>query len=223
MIKIAVDGLKHLVDKVVFTGGATVPLYLDDKAATEPRPTKDVDCIIKAGLSEFYKIEKELNKLGFQSPDEKGEPICRKVFNKLKIDFIPTDTRISGFLNKWHKIGAENYVFFKINKKQKIKILSTPLFIASKLEAFENRGNGDYRTSHDIEDIVTILNGNSKVLKTILEGREDVKKYLKEKFSKIAKHRSFSEIIYAHLSQFEKNRLEYIQNIIQKIAQMWKF
>jgi len=36
-------GLGELNDKVVYVGGAVVSLYIDDKAAEDIRPTKDID------------------------------------------------------------------------------------------------------------------------------------------------------------------------------------
>lgn len=218
MIEIAVDGLKHLVDQVVFTGGTTVSLYIDDKGAPEPRPTYDVDCVIEVTMSGFYKFEKELDKLGFTYSGEKGEPICRKVFNKLKIDFIPTEGNILGFSNKWHKKGVKKAIDYKINKNQSIKIFPVSIFIASKIEAFEHRGAVDYRTSQDIEDIITILNGCSKILESIATSDADVRNYLKLKFSDLLKLSSFSEIIYGHLPSSDKNRTIYIEKIIKEIA-----
>lgn len=46
LIELVAQALEELVNDVVFVGGATTLLYLNDLAVQEPRPTEDVDCII---------------------------------------------------------------------------------------------------------------------------------------------------------------------------------
>ena len=123
-----------------------------------------------------------------------------------------------GFSNKWHKKGVKKAIDYKINKNQSIKIFPVSIFIASKIEAFEHRGAVDYRTSHDIEDIITILNGHSKILESIATSDTDVRNYLKLKFSDLLKLPSFSEIIYGHLPSSDKNIAVYIEEIIKNIV-----
>jgi hypothetical protein len=40
-----------------------------------------------------------------------------------------------------------------------VRSVSAPYFLATKLEAFDGRGSGDYLTSHDIEDLVAVIDG----------------------------------------------------------------
>ena len=44
-----------------------------------------------------------------------------------------------------------------------IRMVSAPYFLITKLEAFNGRGNGDYLMSHDIEDIVAVLDGRPEI------------------------------------------------------------
>lgn len=46
-LKVVANALAELKDKVVFTGGVTVALYIDDPAIADTRPTVDVDCIME--------------------------------------------------------------------------------------------------------------------------------------------------------------------------------
>ncbi|HAH30792.1 MAG TPA: hypothetical protein DCL44_00580 [Elusimicrobia bacterium] len=71
-------GLGPLKDKVVFVGGSTVSLYLTDPGAATVRPTEDVDCVTQVlTRTQYYKLEAELEQLGFHHVTEKGAPICR--------------------------------------------------------------------------------------------------------------------------------------------------
>jgi hypothetical protein len=46
LLKIA-RGLDNLRNQVVFVGGSVTELYADNAAATEIRPTMDVDCVVE--------------------------------------------------------------------------------------------------------------------------------------------------------------------------------
>lgn len=54
-LKVIADGLGDLCKDVVFVGGSVAELYADDPAATDIRPTMDVDCIIE--LSTYGSLE----------------------------------------------------------------------------------------------------------------------------------------------------------------------
>ena len=47
MMEIVAGGLGDLLERVVFVGGATTPLYYEDAAATRIRPTTDVECLVE--------------------------------------------------------------------------------------------------------------------------------------------------------------------------------
>lgn len=44
-----------------------------------------------------------------------------------------------------------------------IRMVSAPYFLITKLEAFDGRGGGDYLLSHDIEDIIAVLDGSPRL------------------------------------------------------------
>lgn len=54
-IKQVAESLGELKDSVVFVGGAVIGLYVDDPAAEDIRPTKDVD--ITAEITSIVKLE----------------------------------------------------------------------------------------------------------------------------------------------------------------------
>jgi len=139
--------------------------------------------------------------------------------NKIKVDFLPTDGNILGFKNIWYKRGTKEAVRYKIDQEQSIKIFPATIFIASKIDAFKGRGQ-DPRTSQDVEDIIAVLNGNSKILENIKTSDKDIKEYLKLNFSDLSNKSSLSEIIYSHLPPEDKERVDHIKNIIEHIMNL---
>lgn len=55
------EALRELNDEVIYVGGATVSLYVNDPAADDVRPTKDIDISIKiVSLSHLEEIREKL-------------------------------------------------------------------------------------------------------------------------------------------------------------------
>ena len=65
-----------------------------------------------------------------------------------------------------------------------MKILSAPCYLATKFEAFNNRGK-DYRTSQDIEDIVHILDNRIRIVEEIANDEILVTTFIKEQLEKL--------------------------------------
>src|SRR5438874_464983 len=115
MIETIAKGLGDLKERMVFVGGATVSLYLKDKATREIRPTDDVDCVIELGRrEEFYKLERELEKRGFRHATGPQDPICRWTYSGIKADIMPSDTSVLGFSNRWYKEGIKKAIKQKV-------------------------------------------------------------------------------------------------------------
>lgn len=75
---------------------------------------------------------------------------------------MPTLPEVLGFSNPWYPQAFAQAVKKEIEQGVFINIFTSPYFIASKLEAFKNRGKNeqgelDGRLSQDLEDIVFVF------------------------------------------------------------------
>ena len=205
MIEAVVKALGDLKDDVVFVGGSTVPFYIEDEGATEPRPTKDVDCIIElVNYSEYGRLESKLREKGFVNSQEPGDPICRWKISGVTVDVMPTDENIIGFSNKWYKEGMKEAGEVRLPSGTVIKIFTPAYFVASKFEAYLGRGTGDFRLSHDIEDVMTLLDGILD-FDSIQNAPETVHSYLRKKVSEFLEEDTFLECISSHLEPGPSN------------------
>ncbi|WP_246813193.1 hypothetical protein [Rhizobium changzhiense] len=133
---------EDLRKRLVFVGGCTTALFITDPVTIEGvRTTDDVDLIVDLeGFSEWAALLYELRQRGFsEAADE--TVICRMRLGPLKVDFMPDDEAILGFSNRWYAKGIETATQKALNDSLVINILTPPLFIATKLEAFTGRGN----------------------------------------------------------------------------------
>lgn len=190
-------GLKELLRKMVFVGGAVISLYTDDTAAEEIRPTGDIDLTIQiTGYSGWVHMQERLYQLGF-SPDPQGHAICSYLYKGISVDIMPSEDGPFGPSNRWYKPGFEYLMEVAVDEIT-IQILSAPYFLATKLEAFNSRG-GDYRTSHDFEDIIYVIDNRIYIVDEVRQADETVKTFVQNEFLKIASNQYMEEIIRAQI------------------------
>lgn len=188
---------KELRDMVVFVGGCTVHLYLDDgQSRAEIRPTEDVDVIIEVmKLTDWYKIEDKVRSLGFQQSSVEDDPICRYRKDTIIIDFMPTDESILGFANKWYPDAISNYHVAKLTQTLQIKYIALQYFLMTKFAAFNDRGNNDVLSSKDIEDILNVVAGRGNIEREVLGFATNVKSELLSHLQDLISHPEFDYVV----------------------------
>ncbi|MDC6366679.1 hypothetical protein [Allomuricauda sp. AC10] len=106
---------------------------------------------------------------------------------------------------------------FSWPKGQQITVFSTPCYLATKFEAYNDRGT-DYRTSHDFEDIMNILDNRTLIVNEILDADQKVKEYLQSEIQKIMDSPFSDEIISCHIHPLvQDERIPIIMDKISKI------
>lgn len=215
MINTVLKGLDSIKDEVTFVGGSVLELYIDDTGMEKVRVTDDVDIVIEiCTRAEYDEFESKLRKLGFIN--DKTGPSCRMLYEEIKVDIISTKESSSGITNKWYESGFEKRIIKSINGNS-IYVFPVEYFIASKFEAYIGRGNKNYITSHDIEDIIYIFNGSNNITDIILSSDTRVQEYIKDELKEILKDNNLDEIILAHCAN--SDRKDRIIAIFQSIVE----
>ena len=123
-------------------------------------------------------LEKTLMKLGFFQKIPEDDPICRWYINDAIVDVMPTDENILGFSNRWYLPAIKNSVKIELEPDLEILIVTVPYFLGTKLDAFFGRGKGDYLVSHDMEDIINLINGRVEIIEDIQTSKADLKEFI---------------------------------------------
>ena len=190
----------EICKRTAFVGGATTGLLVTDAFAREGvRLTDDVDVIIDiVSYGTWAQFQEELRKRGFsESPED--DVICRMRLGGLKVDFMPDDENILGFSNRWYELGLKTATDLELEKSVVIRVLTPPLFIATKLEAFLGRGNNDLLSSRDIEDILVVIDGRPELVTEIVAGPSDVSEFIAGQFALLSKHPDFENAVIGNL------------------------
>ena len=200
-IRAVYNALGDLKDEVVFVGGATVSLYAD-REATDVRPTDDVDILVEVSSQwEYSEIEQRLRERGFQNYTS-ARFIGRYKLPGIIVDVMPTAGNILGFSNKWYTEGFTTSISYALDELYTVRIFTASIFIASKLEAFKNRGNNDGRTSSDFEDIVFVLENRSSIWEEMQSSQPELRKYLHNEFSALFKNPDCREWLTANSNTY---------------------
>lgn len=218
MLKLAAAALGPLLDDLVFVGGATACLYVQEGAAEEMRTTEDVDCIVQiASPVAFAKLEEKLRKLGLKNSTERGAPLCRWLAGELVIDVMPTDPKILGFSNRWYLGGIKNKIAVDLGGVT-VHVMPFPYFLASKVEAFSNRGAADPRFSKDLEDIVLVLDGNKNPLNELNHVDADLRAFIAETFNRWMADPEIREAVAAFIPANESKRAKRVLEVMRSLS-----
>lgn len=199
-ISIVAEQLGELCDDVTFVGGCIMGFLITDYAAPDVRFTIDVDCIINAITKpDYYNLTEKLRDKGFKESISGDHPVCRWICNGVLIDIVPTSENVLGFSNIWYEQAALNPIKIKL-KRSNIKIINAPFFLATKLEAFKQRGNNDFLLSHDLEDIISLIDGRAEVINDVYKSEDNLKEYLSTELSQIINNKKFTQALPGHLN-----------------------
>lgn len=153
-----------VLDELVFVGGCTTGLFITDPAAHGIRPTGDVDAIVDVtSYAEYTALAERFRTLGLREDTTPGAPLCRWRDGQLIVDIMPTDATVLSFSNRWYPTAIDTAETFH-TAGHDVRVVTPALFIATKLEAFHGRGGNDVVASHDLEDIIAVVDGRPEIV-----------------------------------------------------------
>ena len=174
-------GLAGIPFEFAYLGGSVLSLLVTDPTVDTIRVTKDVDVMMGIRTrKEFHAADKLLEKAGFRHDTREGAPICRWTYRGVTVDVLPIREDVLGWKSKWFEEALKAAEEKELGG-QKIRIVSPPYFVALKLEAFEERGQGDFLASTDFEDVICLFNGRA-TLASEIAACESLRSGLAEKF-----------------------------------------
>jgi hypothetical protein len=155
----------------------------------ELRLTDDVDVVADVeSRAGYYALQQELKKRGFRE-DPEARVLCRLRRDDLVLDLMPADPTILGFSNRWYDYAIESANRIELapvdsnSAPVTIRLVSPSCFVATKLDAYLDRGEGDYH--EDIEDVVTLIDGRPELLAELEAEREDLREYVSSTMTKL--------------------------------------
>ena len=107
---------------------------------------------------------------------------------------MPVDEHILGFSNRWYPAAIETAQTINIAGHD-VRVVTPALFIATKLEAFHGRGGNDVIASHDLEDIMAVVDGRAEIVDDVAAAPTDVRDYIASELRALLDNRDFVEAL----------------------------
>lgn len=212
--------LKALETHFVFTGGSVVTLLLDRPAVVVSRPTKDVDVIAEVVTRiQYTKLEERLRGIGFRHDTSEGAPICRWIVDGVKVDVMPMNDPIGAFKNQWFDLAVSTAAPMQVHGET-LLVVTAPCFVATKIEAFQDRGDGDFMASHDIEDFLTVVDGRERLIDEIRATPDALRVFIAKSVTRFLADGRFIDSLPGHLPPDEasQRRLQPLRAKLEAIA-----
>jgi hypothetical protein len=187
-----VRALGDLCESLVFVGGCATGLLVTAQRAQAIRPTMDVDVVAHTmTIMEYHAMERALEARGFRHDLTEGAPLCRWLLDGVLLDLMPSEPGILGFHNRWYPLVVQTAQRVVLPNGQVIRLITAPLFVATKFEAFQGRGRNDYLASHDLEDLITLVDGRDSLIDEIKTSDAELRRYIAQAIGRLLGESAF--------------------------------
>lgn len=223
IMEIAARALGPLCEEFVFLGGCAAALLITDPAAPPVRATIDVDALAEVGsVADYRELERRLRGRGFEVDSTTGAPICRWSGHGILLDVMPSNETILGFGNRWYESAIASSTPYTLPSGTTIRLIDSVHFVATKLEAFLGRGDMDFVMSHDLEDVICVLDGRPELEDEIGSAAREVRDYVRRRFRDFVDDSQFIESLPGHLpgDAGSQARLPALVEKLRRIAEM---
>ena len=102
-----------------------------------------------------------------------------------------------------------------------IRSITAPFFLATKLEAFKGRGGRDYFASHDLEDVLSVIDGRPELSGEVRATSDDLRAYLAREFTSLLRDSRFVDALPGHLppDTASQSRIPILLNRIEELTE----
>lgn len=222
-VELVAAALGPLREQLVFVGGCAAGLLITDPAAAPVRVTYDVDLVVHVvALSGYHGLEKEFMRLGFNRDMTRDAPVCRWQYRGLEVDLMPTEPGILGFANRWYPLVVKTAQSMTLPSGATIRLITAPAFLATKFEAYADRGQRDLLASHDLEDLINVLDGRPDLLNEVTNAPPELRSYLGARCRELLAVPNFIDILPAIIFPDESlaERAQLVAKKLQLIAEL---
>jgi len=208
MLREVAQRIESLLPRLAFLGGVVVDLFVTEPTARPSRATKDVDVVIDLVHYGQYTetLRDELVQFGLEEDMTTGAPRCRWRFKDIPrqiVDIMPTRGDVLGFSTEWYPEAFQSAKPFQLPGGPLIRLVTPPYFLATKLTAFHDRGRQDPMISHDLEDIIAVVDGRASLVMELQAAPPGVRAFVAAAWRGLLETGGVPALLEAHLGPDE--------------------
>lgn len=221
MLMRVVDRLSPLLDRFVFLGGAVTELFITAPGVAGARQTKDVDIVVNVlNLGEYSEtLREQLVGLGLREDIREGAPVCRWLLDDLIVDIMPTRGEILDFSCEWYQLAFDTARPVMLPNGTAIRLVTPACFLATKLAAFGDRGRRNPMASHDLEDVIAVIDGRREIVADLAAAQPDLRAYVADRLSQFLARSDAAVLVAAQLmpDSDSQDRLPFVLERIRSL------
>jgi predicted nucleotidyltransferase len=88
---------------------------------------------------------------------------------------------------------------YELSPDLEVRVVTAPYFLATKIEAFLGRGKGDYLWSHDLEDLIFVIDGRSAIVDEVQADTPWLREYLSTRIKHLLATSAFIDALPGYL------------------------
>lgn len=217
--------------RFVFVGGAAVPLYADTVTFESFAPTKDLDVVTAITSEEdFLRIRRLMRQSDFVPDSEAGmtppEDTLRFRWwyeKRFKVDILSTRFDVDGNHARWFRAAWKGAFCQTLPGGTRLWLANPAAFVASKLDAYAGRGNGNLLGSKDFAEVLYLMAARSSLVAEIEKADVELRLYVTSTLKSLASNSAFQQSIAAQFHDDNKKaeavreKLSYLINLAKRL------
>lgn len=106
---------------------------------------------------------------------------------------MPVSPDVLGFANSWYPEAVRTAIRVALDERISIRLIAAPAFVATKLEAFATRGRNDFLASHDLEDVLNVIEGRPRLVDEMRAADPGLRAAVQSHFRRLLAEQDFVE------------------------------
>lgn len=205
MLRDVAQRIEPILPRLAFLGGVATELFITAGSASPSRATSDVDVVIDlVNYGQYAEtLREDLSALRLEEDTREGAPRCRWRFldaPRQIIDIMPTKGEILGFSTRWYADAFRTAQPFRLPGGPVVRLVTPAYFVATKLAAFHDRGCRDPIASHDLEDLIAVVDGRDSLAAEIQAAPNDVRLFIASSWQHFLETGNAPAFVAAHLA-----------------------
>lgn len=119
---------------------------------------------------------------------------------------MPTKSDVLGFSTEWYAEAFQSAKPFPVPGGPVIRLVTPPYFLATKLAAFHDRGRQDPMISHDLEDIIAVVDGRASLVTELECASPQVRAFVAAAWQGLLETGGVPALLEAHLGSDEASQ-----------------
>ena len=106
----------------------------------------------------------------------------------------------------------------RLSTDLEIRAVKAPFFIATKLEAFKGRGKGDFFGSHDLEDLVSVVDGRKTLVTGIRVEADELRAYIQAEVKRLLVTIGFRDALPGFRTPLARREISIVLSRLEDLA-----